>query len=82
MAANSYPKAVSTAGAEAQSSTRTATIVFVVAIALLNVIGWPTDWSRWAFFVPAVSISVAIFIRHWLKQRRQTQVCDGVQAQD
>ena len=73
---------MSTAAADEKSSGRTWTVAFVVTVVLLNVVEWLTDWSRWVFFVPAAIISVAIVIYYRVKQRRRTQVRDGVQARD
>ena len=82
MSTTNYPEDMGTAAADEKSSSRTWTVAFVVTVVLLNVVEWLTDWSRWVFFVPAAIISVAIVIYYRVKQRRRTQVRDGVQARD
>ena len=82
MSAANCPETMPAARAEENSTTRISTIVFVAVIALLNLIGWLTDWSRWVFFIPAVGISLAIIVFYRLRQRRRTQVRNGVRAHD
>ncbi len=60
---------------------RTSTIVFVAVVVLLNLIQWLTDWSRWAFFVPAAIISGAIIAYYWAKNRRhEAEAAVGVSS--
>lgn len=77
-----YPETICTAHAKEKSTTRASTIVVVAVVALLNLIGWLADWSRWVFFIPAVSISLALIVYYRVTQRRRSQVRDDVQARD